>query len=76
MKQWNLTLQYIQEDSVEFVIGDVRDVERLSRVFGGVDQVVHAAATKIVPTAEYNPSECIKYARVNGTAAPKYAEKR
>ena len=50
---------------VEFVIGDVRDVERLSRIFGGVDQVIHAAATKIVPTAEYNPSECIK-TNVNG----------
>ena len=46
--------------SVEFIIGDVRDKEQLSRAMHGIDYVVHAAATKIVPTAEYNPSECIK----------------
>jgi UDP-N-acetylglucosamine 4,6-dehydratase (inverting) len=43
-----------------FFIGDVRDKDRLYRALQGVDFVVHAAATKIVPTAEYNPSECIK----------------
>ena len=41
-------------------MGDVRDRERLYRAFDGVDYVVHAAATKIVPVAEYNPFECIK----------------
>jgi FlaA1/EpsC-like NDP-sugar epimerase len=41
-------------------IGDVRDRERLYRALDGVDCVVHAAATKIVPTAEYNPFECVK----------------
>ena len=65
MKQWNLSLQYIQEDSVEFVIGDIRDKERVRSVLKGVDIVIHAAATKIVPTAEYNPFECIK-TNING----------
>ena len=45
---------------LRFFIGDVRDRERLYRALDGVDYVVHAAATKIVPTAEYNPFECIK----------------
>lgn len=43
-----------------YFIGDVRDRERLYRAFRGVDVVVHAAATKIVPTAEYNPFESVK----------------
>ena len=56
----------LKNDSrVKFVIGDVRDKERLSRCLDGVDYVVHAAATKIVPTAEYNPFECIK-TNING----------
>ena len=50
---------------VRFFIGDVRDKDRLYRALDGVDYVVHAAATKIVPTAEYNPFECIK-TNVNG----------
>jgi UDP-N-acetylglucosamine 4,6-dehydratase (inverting) len=45
---------------IRYFIGDVRDKERLHRAFNEVDFVVHAAATKIVPTAEYNPFECIK----------------
>jgi UDP-N-acetylglucosamine 4,6-dehydratase len=45
---------------VRFFIGDIRDKDRLSRALKGVDFVVHAAATKIVPTAEYNPFECVK----------------
>jgi UDP-N-acetylglucosamine 4,6-dehydratase (inverting) len=45
---------------VRFFIGDVRDKERLSRALNGIEYVVHAAATKIVPTAEYNPFECVK----------------
>jgi UDP-N-acetylglucosamine 4,6-dehydratase (inverting) len=52
-------------DVVRFFIGDVRDRERLYRALGGVDYVVHAAATKIVPTAEYNPFECVK-TNING----------
>ena len=43
-----------------FFIGDVRDKDRLHRALDNVDFVVHAAATKIVPTAEYNPFECVK----------------
>jgi FlaA1/EpsC-like NDP-sugar epimerase len=50
---------------VRFFIGDVRDRARLYRALDGVDHVVHAAATKIVPTAEYNPFECVK-TNVNG----------
>lgn len=50
---------------VRFFIGDVRDKDRLYRALDGVDYVVHAAATKIVPTAEYNPFECIK-TNING----------
>ena len=45
---------------VRFFIGDVRDKDRLHRALHKIDFVVHAAATKIVPTAEYNPFECIK----------------
>jgi UDP-N-acetylglucosamine 4,6-dehydratase (inverting) len=53
--------QRFEHDSrVRFVIGDVRDKDRLARSLDGIDYVVHAAATKIVPTAEYNPFECIK----------------
>jgi UDP-N-acetylglucosamine 4,6-dehydratase/5-epimerase len=45
---------------IRFFIGDVRDRERLERAFQGVDYVIHAAAMKHVPIAEYNPDECIK----------------
>jgi UDP-N-acetylglucosamine 4,6-dehydratase len=45
---------------LRFFIGDVRDKERLQRAIEGVDTVIHAAALKQVPAAEYNPSECIK----------------
>ena len=66
MKQFTLSEESFKNDSrVKFVIGDVRDKERLSRCLDGVDYVVHAAATKIVPTAEYNPFECIK-TNING----------
>ena len=65
MKQWDMAKLYGDDPRVRFFIGDVRDRERLYRAFDGVDYVVHAAATKIVPTAEYNPFECIK-TNVNG----------
>ena len=68
MKQWNMAEDFQKldpETKIEYVIGDVRDKERLNRVMDGVDFLVHAAATKIVPTAEYNPFECIK-TNVNG----------
>jgi UDP-N-acetylglucosamine 4,6-dehydratase (inverting) len=60
MKQWNMAKKFQGDTRVRFFIGDVRDKERLHRALNGVDYVVHAAATKIVPTAEYNPFECIK----------------
>ena len=47
-------------NNLRFFIGDVRDKDRLYRALVGVDYVVHAAATKIVPVAEYNPFECVK----------------
>ncbi|SDI90456.1 UDP-N-acetylglucosamine 4,6-dehydratase (inverting) [Lachnospiraceae bacterium G41] len=65
MKQWNMAKKFPNDSRVRFFIGDVRDKERLYRALDGVDFVVHAAATKIVPTAEYNPFECIK-TNVNG----------
>lgn len=60
MKQWEMAQMFEGDPRVRFVIGDVRDKNRLARSLDGVDFVVHAAATKIVPTAEYNPFECIK----------------
>lgn len=60
MKQWEMAKLYKDNPNVRFFIGDVRDRERLYRALDGVDYVVHAAATKIVPTAEYNPFECVK----------------
>jgi UDP-N-acetylglucosamine 4,6-dehydratase len=65
MKQWEMAKRFQGDDRVRFFIGDVRDRERLYRALDGVDYVVHAAATKIVPTAEYNPFECVK-TNVNG----------
>jgi UDP-N-acetylglucosamine 4,6-dehydratase len=65
MKQWDMAQSYLAEDRVQFVIGDVRDKERLARSLDGIDFVVHAAATKIVPIAEYNPFECVK-TNING----------
>ena len=60
MKQWEMAKLYANDNRVRFFIGDVRDKDRLSRALDGIDYVVHAAATKIVPTAEYNPFECVK----------------
>lgn len=60
MKQWEMAKLFGDDPRVRFFIGDVRDKERLYRALDGIDYVVHAAATKIVPTAEYNPFECVK----------------
>jgi len=60
MKQWDMAKKFNNDPRVRFFIGDVRDRERLYRALDGVEYVVHAAATKIVPTAEYNPFECVK----------------
>jgi UDP-N-acetylglucosamine 4,6-dehydratase len=65
MKQWEMAKLYGHDPRVRFFIGDVRDKDRLSRAVHGIDYVVHAAATKIVPTAEYNPFECVK-TNING----------
>ena len=65
MKQWEMAQKYVNDKRMRFFIGDVRDKDRLYRALDGVDYVVHAAATKIVPTAEYNPFECVK-TNING----------
>ena len=65
MKQWEMEKKFKDDSRVRFFIGDVRDKDRLHRALHNIDLVVHAAATKIVPTAEYNPFECIK-TNVNG----------
>jgi UDP-N-acetylglucosamine 4,6-dehydratase len=65
MKQWEMAKKFGDDPRVRFFIGDVRDKDRLYRALDGVDFVVHAAATKIVPTAEYNPFECVK-TNING----------
>ena len=60
MKQWEMAQKFAGDPRVSFIIGDVRDKDRLTRALDGIEYVVHAAATKIVPTAEYNPFECVK----------------
>ena len=65
MKQWEMAKLFKDDPRIRFFIGDIRDKDRLYRALQGVDFVVHAAATKIVPTAEYNPFECIK-TNING----------
>lgn len=60
MKQWEMAKLYKDDPRVRFFIGDVRDKDRLYRALDGIDYVVHAAASKIVPIAEYDPFECVK----------------
>ena len=60
MKQWEMAKTYEKDKRVRFFIGDVRDKSRLWRALSGIDYVVHAAALKIVPKAEYDPFECIR----------------
>ena len=60
MKQWEMALKFNHNQKLKFVIGDIRDYQSLFKVLHGIDFVVHAAATKIVPTAETNPAECVK----------------
>jgi UDP-N-acetylglucosamine 4,6-dehydratase len=59
LKQYEMS-QVFADDAMRFFIGDVRDKERLYRAFSGVDYVIHAAALKQVPTAEYNPFETVQ----------------
>ena len=62
LKQFELKQKYPghKYPQLRFFIGDVRDLERLTRACEGVDVIIHAAAIKQVDTAEYNPEECIK----------------
>jgi len=59
LKQWEMSRR-IHDDRIRYFLGDVRDKDRLYRAFDGVDVVVHAAALKQVPAAEYNPFEAVK----------------
>lgn len=61
-KQFIMAQEYpnTQYPQLRFLIGDVRDFDRMKRAFKGVDYVIHAAAMKHVPIAEYNPMECVK----------------
>jgi len=60
LKQFEMAHQFSNHPNLRFFIGDVRDKNRLYRAFDGVDIVVHAAALKQIPVAEYNPFEAIK----------------
>ena len=66
-KQYDMQQEsaFADRDELRYFIGDVRDVDRLRMAMRGVDCVVHAAALKHVPAAEYNPFECIR-TNVNG----------
>lgn len=59
LKQFEMEQEFNTHE-MRYFIGDVRDVERLKQAMNGVDYVIHAAALKQVPAAEYNPMECIK----------------
>ena len=60
MKQWHLQEKFKNYNKIKYVLGDVRDKDRLQVKLVGHDYVFHAAATKIVPSSEENPEECIK----------------
>ena len=62
LKQFEMAQTFSQEEfpQLRYFIGDVRDKDRLQRALEGIDTIIHAAALKQVPTAEYNPFECIK----------------
>ena len=59
LKQYEMQ-QRFDQPCMRYFIGDVRDRERLVQAMRGIDLVIHAAALKQVPAAEYNPTECIK----------------
>jgi UDP-N-acetylglucosamine 4,6-dehydratase len=59
LKQFEMQ-QIFNDDCMRYFIGDVRDLSRVEEAMEGVDYVIHAAAMKQVPAAEYNPMECIK----------------
>jgi len=60
LKQFEMQQKFAQHKNLRFFLGDVRDKERLYRAFSEVDIVVHAAALKQIPAAEYNPFEFVK----------------
>lgn len=60
LKQYEMQQLFKDEPRLRFFLGDVRDADRLNRAFDGVDYLVHAAALKQVPAAEYNPFEAVK----------------
>lgn len=60
LKQFEMGQYFGGDKRLRFFLGDVRDLDRLRRAFEGIDYIVHAAALKQVPAAEYNPMECIK----------------
>ena len=60
LKQYEMAQRFPVDNAVRYFIGDVRDGDRLRRALERIDVVVHAAALKQVPAAEYNPFECIK----------------
>jgi len=61
LKQYEMEMKFEQyRKKMRFFIGDVRDGERMKEAMRGIDVVIHAAALKQVPAAEYNPMECIK----------------
>jgi len=64
LKQFEMQ-QELNDDCIRYFIGDVRDKERLTMAMSGIDYVIHAAALKQVPAAEYNPTECIR-TNING----------
>jgi UDP-N-acetylglucosamine 4,6-dehydratase len=64
LKQFEMQ-QKFNAPEMRYFIGDVRDAERLSQAMRGVDYIIHAAALKQVPAAEYNPMECVK-TNING----------
>jgi UDP-N-acetylglucosamine 4,6-dehydratase len=66
LKQFEMQ-QDFNDPCMRYFLGDVRDKDRLMRAFDGVDYVIHAAALKQVPAAEYNPLECIK-TNIDGAA--------
>jgi len=66
LKQYEMAQAY-NNSCMRYFIGDVRDKDRLKKAFYGVDYVIHAAALKHVPVAEYNPMECIK-TNINGAS--------
>ncbi len=67
LKQFEMAQVFSQQEykAIRYFIGDIRDLDRFKRACEGIDIIVHAAALKQVPTAEYNPMECIK-TNVNG----------